>query len=99
MPTGRRMHAQGALWNTAPGERDRALLSVCGSRWSKTRVEHVDPELRTIAECYRRGWFTTVVPGAGWQPCSPGTPGALPDLSRLAFFREHGYDRVGGGDR
>jgi hypothetical protein len=50
-------------------------------------------ELDTIIECYRRGWFTSIVPGAGWQPCSADARGALPDLSRLAFLREHGYDR------
>jgi hypothetical protein len=55
-------------------------------------MSHVDPELTTIAECYRRGWYRVIVPGVGWQPCADGTLGALPDLARLAFFREHGYD-------
>jgi hypothetical protein len=49
-------------------------------------------ELDAIIECYRRGWFARIVAGAGWQPCSADAPGALPDLSRLAFLRQHGYD-------
>ena len=52
----------------------------------------IDPELETIVECYRRGWFVAIVPGAGWQPCPPGTPGSLPDLERLAFLRRFGHD-------
>jgi hypothetical protein len=61
-------------------------------------MSHVDPELTTIAECYRRGWHMVVVPSVGWQPCAHGSLGALPDLARLAFFREHGYDGRWGND-
>lgn len=35
-------------------------------------------------ECEKRGWFAILVQGRGWQTVPPGTPGACPDLNRLA---------------
>jgi hypothetical protein len=50
------------------------------------------------AACRQLGWWA-VRTDAGWQPCPAGTPGAIEDLNRLAFFRETGmdclYDEVG----
>lgn len=49
------------------------------------------------AECRARGWWS--VPGweqtppvKGWVSCSADTPGATPDLNRLAIFQQTGRD-------
>ena len=44
------------------------------------------------AECRDRGWWAVRMPGAGWQPCAPETPGATEDINRLAVYRETGAD-------
>lgn len=44
------------------------------------------------AECRARGWWAIRSDGAGWRPCPENTPGAIPDLNRLAVFRETGRD-------
>jgi hypothetical protein len=43
-------------------------------------------------ECRWRGWFANRVDGEGWLPCAADAPGARPDLNRLVFFRQLGYD-------
>jgi hypothetical protein len=43
------------------------------------------------AECRARGWWAVRGDG-GWRPCPQGTSGAIPDLNRLAVFRETGRD-------
>ena len=47
-------------------DRTAAAIDAVG-RKSRTVSEraHLEPELRTIVECYRRRWFTSIVPGAG----------------------------------
>ncbi len=38
-----------------------------------------------VAECEEFGWWTVFVPygDPSWRPVPPGTPGAVPDLTRL----------------
>jgi len=52
------------------------------------------------AACRSLGWWA-VRTLDGWRPCPLGTPGAIEDLNRLAFFRETGmdclYDDLEGG--
>lgn len=36
------------------------------------------------AEAEEFGWYAVRAGAAGWVPCPPGTPGAKPDLMRLA---------------
>jgi hypothetical protein len=43
------------------------------------------------AACRALGWWA-VRTDDGWRPCPPGTPGAMEDLNRFAFFRETGTD-------
>lgn len=45
------------------------------------------------AACRTLGWWA-VRTDAGWQPCPPGTAGAVEDVNRLTFFRETGSDRL-----
>jgi hypothetical protein len=43
------------------------------------------------AACRALGWWA-IRTDEGWRACPPGTPGAIEDLNRLAFFRELGMD-------
>jgi hypothetical protein len=43
--------------------------------------------------CRTLGWWA-IRTDEGWRPCPPGTPGAIEDINRLAFFRETGTDRL-----
>lgn len=40
---------------------------------------------REIAACNALGWFATLVPAKGWQPCAYHMHGAIQDINR---FRE-----------
>jgi hypothetical protein len=41
--------------------------------------------------CRALGWWAVRTPD-GWRPCPPGTPGAIEDANRLAYYRETGQD-------
>jgi hypothetical protein len=43
-------------------------------------------------ECRARGWWAIRSDRQGWRPCPEGTPDAIPDLNRLAVFRDTGRD-------
>jgi hypothetical protein len=43
-------------------------------------------------ECRRRGWYASRVEGLGWVQCAADANGARPDLNRLAFFKQTGWD-------
>ena len=43
------------------------------------------------AACRALGWWAVRTPD-GWRPCPAGTPGAIEDVNRLAFFRQTGMD-------
>lgn len=49
-------------------------------------------------ECYERGWFARTNEGPTdpaygyWAPCTKDTPGAIPDMNRLAYFKRTGVD-------
>ena len=78
---------------------DVELCTVCsGQRLSCACAGH-DPvaaswmgEWPGVAECRMRGWWAVMVPGKGWQPCEPGTPGCIEDLNRLSVFQQTGQD-------
>lgn len=78
---------------------DVERCSVCsGQRLLCRCVEH-EPALERWGgewpgadECRWRGWFARRVDGEGWLPCAADAPGARPDLNRLTFFRQLGYD-------
>jgi hypothetical protein len=38
-----------------------------------------------VADATRLGWWALFEPGKGWQRCSATTPGAVPNLNRLAL--------------
>ncbi|MDQ2687492.1 MAG: hypothetical protein M3Y28_06450 [Armatimonadota bacterium] len=46
-----------------------------------------------VVQCRARGWWC-VRAKRGWQPCPPGTPGAIEDLNRLAYFEQTGEDTL-----
>lgn len=47
-----------------------------------------------VIECRERGWYAVLIPGRGWYPVPPGTPGAMEDLNRLAYFKQTGKDEL-----
>jgi hypothetical protein len=78
---------------------DVERCSACGGQRLLCRCLEHEParerwrgEWPGADECRWRGWFASRVDGAGWLPCAQDAPGARPDLNRLTFFRQLGYD-------
>jgi hypothetical protein len=46
------------------------------------------------AECAEYDWWAVMQPGVGWTPCTADTPGAEPDLNRLANPAHARWDRA-----
>jgi hypothetical protein len=65
---------------------------LCGCRGHDPVSERWRGEWPGVDECRHRGWFARRVEDQGWQPCSSDAAGARPDLNRLIFFRQLGYD-------
>jgi len=47
-----------------------------------------------VEECFKRGWFSRMVPGKGLVPCDGEHPEAMADLNRLAYFQVYGEDGI-----
>jgi len=72
-------------------QRLRCIFESGGCRDHDPLIESWLGEWPGSDECRRRGWYA-IRAEVGWRPCAPDTPGAIPDLNRLAFFDGHGYD-------
>lgn len=64
---------------------------ICGCFGHDPLAAVWEGEWPGAAACRQLGWWA-VRTDAGWRPCAVGTPGAMEDLNRLAFFRETGVD-------
>ncbi len=87
------LHEAGCTLVVCSSSYDQRLQCDCtchkpgASAWTG---EHPDS-----AECKKRDWYA-VETEIGRQPCEPDAPGAVEDISRLRFFRHHGFDGVYG---
>jgi hypothetical protein len=73
-------------------QRLMCLLTTGGCVDHDPRAEAWSGEWPGMAECRARGWWAIRSEGRGWRSCPEGTPGAIPDLNRLAALRETGRD-------
>lgn len=64
---------------------------VCDCRGHDPAAAAWEGEWPGAAACRALGWWA-IRTQEGWRPCPPGTPAAIEDLNRLAFFRQTGYD-------
>jgi len=78
---------------------DIARCSICGRQYLACGCASHDSqsaywtgEWPGAIECRRKGWWSRMVPGEGWQPCAEDADGAGEDLNRLAFFKVNGFD-------
>lgn len=75
---------------------DVARCARCGAQRLFCPCEDSPPDIFTgqfpdTGEARALGWWARLTPD-GWQPCPPDAPGARPDLNRLGFYKEYGFD-------